>query len=36
MSWVCEVCGYVHEENDPPEVCPVCGAPTDKFSKADK
>ncbi len=33
MSWVCEVCGYVHDDDEPPEVCPVCGAPKEKFTK---
>ena len=23
-KWVCPVCGYVHEGDTPPEVCPVC------------
>ena len=31
MEWVCEICGYVHDEEDPPESCPVCGAPASKF-----
>ncbi len=25
-KWKCTVCGYLHEEEFPPEVCPVCGA----------
>jgi rubrerythrin len=25
-QWKCSVCGYIHEGNFPPEVCPVCGA----------
>ena len=24
MKYVCEVCGYVHEGDEPPEVCPKC------------
>ncbi len=27
----CTVCGYVHEGNDAPELCPKCGATKDKF-----
>ena len=27
----CSVCGYVHEGDSAPEVCPVCGAPAEKF-----
>lgn len=29
--WRCTVCGYIHEGNSPPETCPVCGAPKEKF-----
>jgi len=31
---VCSECGYLHE-NEPPDTCPVCGAPKDKFSKVE-
>ena len=34
-KWVCNVCGYVHEGDAAPEVCPICKAPADKFSKQD-
>jgi len=30
-KFVCTVCGYIHEGDNPPEKCPVCGAPADKF-----
>ena len=30
-KFVCTVCGYVHEGVEPPEKCPVCGAPKEKF-----
>ncbi len=33
MSYVCSVCGYVHEGDEPPEACPVCKAPKEKFKK---
>ncbi len=33
MKWVCQVCGYVHEGDQPPEFCPVCKAPASKFQK---
>ncbi len=33
-KWVCGVCGYVHEGNNPPEKCPQCGASKEKFSEA--
>lgn len=35
-KWVCQICGYVHEGDTPPEACPVCKAPADKFSKKDE
>ena len=30
-KFVCTVCGYVHEGETAPEVCPVCGVGADKF-----
>ncbi|MDH3999313.1 MAG: pyridine nucleotide-disulfide oxidoreductase, partial [Desulfuromonadales bacterium] len=30
-SWLCTVCGYVHEGGEAPECCPVCGATRDLF-----
>ena len=30
-KWVCEVCGYVHTGETPPEKCPLCGVPKDRF-----
>ena len=35
-KWVCSVCGYVHEGDAAPEVCPVCKAPASKFTKQDE
>ena len=32
-KWVCPVCGYVHEGDNPPEFCPVCKVPGSKFKK---
>ena len=32
-KFVCTVCGYVHEGDTPPEFCPVCKAPADKFNE---
>ncbi len=32
MKFVCNVCGYVHEGDAAPELCPVCKAPASKFS----
>ena len=34
-KWRCTVCGYVHIGDEPPEVCPICNAPKDKFEKID-
>lgn len=30
-KWVCSVCGYVHEGDVPPEQCPVCKVPQNRF-----
>ena len=30
-KWKCSVCGYVHVGEEPPENCPVCGAPKSAF-----
>jgi len=30
-KWKCTVCGYIHEGDEPPEKCPVCGADRSKF-----
>ena len=32
-KWVCPVCGYVHEGDEPPEACPLCKVPGSKFIK---
>lgn len=29
--WKCSVCGYVHEGEEAPDICPKCGAPKVKF-----
>ena len=34
--WRCEVCGYLHEGEEPPDVCPKCGFPKDKFELLDE
>lgn len=31
MLWRCTVCGMLHEGDAPPEKCPKCGAPKEKF-----
>ena len=35
-KYVCNVCGYVHEGDNPPDECPVCKAPAEKFNKAEE
>jgi RNA polymerase subunit RPABC4/transcription elongation factor Spt4 len=30
-KWRCTVCNYIHEGDQPPETCPVCGADKSKF-----
>lgn len=32
-KFVCTICGYVHEGDNPPEKCPQCGAPAAKFEE---
>lgn len=32
-KYVCSICGYVHEGDEPPEQCPICKAPASKFEK---
>ena len=32
-KWVCSVCGYVYEGENPPEKCPQCGVPGAKFTE---
>ncbi|MBW2278755.1 MAG: alpha-hydroxy-acid oxidizing protein [Deltaproteobacteria bacterium] len=34
--WVCVICNYVHEGDEPPDRCPVCNAPRDKFRLIDE
>lgn len=31
QKWKCTVCGYIHSGDEPPDVCPVCGADRSKF-----
>jgi thiamine pyrophosphate-dependent acetolactate synthase large subunit-like protein len=31
--WKCTVCGYVHEGDEPPEICPVCGVGAEMFER---
>lgn len=30
-TWRCTVCGYLHQGDLPPEACPLCHAPAEKF-----
>ena len=30
-SWLCVVCGYVHEGDSPAETCPICAATSEHF-----
>jgi rubrerythrin len=31
VAWVCRKCGYVHEGEEAPEICPSCDHPKDYF-----
>ena len=35
-KWKCTVCGYIYEGDNPPEVCPLCKQPADKFEKIEE
>ena len=32
-KWRCKICGYIHEGDTPPEKCPQCKQPADKFEQ---
>lgn len=32
-KWKCGACGYIYDGTEPPEKCPNCGAPKEKFEK---
>ena len=32
-KWVCKICGYVHEGDEPPAICPLCKHPSTDFEK---
>ena len=32
-KWVCTICGYVYEGENPPSECPVCKAGAEKFAE---
>ncbi len=35
MKYVCPVCGYIHEGDNPPAECPVCHVSGEKFKKVE-
>ena len=35
-KWRCEICGYLHDGDEPPDNCPKCGVPKDNFSLLDE
>ena len=32
-KFICTVCGYIHEGDEAPEKCPMCGVPASKFKE---
>ncbi len=34
-KFVCIICGYVHNGEEPPKKCVTCGAPSSKFKEKD-
>lgn len=35
-KWVCKVCGYVYEGDNPPAKCPQCGVSSENFVKVEE
>ena len=35
-KWQCSICGYIHEGDNPPDICPQCGAPKEEFVLLDE
>ena len=35
-KFICTVCGYVYEGDEPPAKCPQCGVPASKFKEVDE
>lgn len=35
-TWVCSICGYQHEGDTPPEACPICNMPAEKFAEKEE
>jgi predicted nucleic acid-binding Zn-ribbon protein len=33
QKWRCAVCGFIYDGDVPPEKCPNCGAPKEKFKR---
>ena len=33
MQWVCSVCGYIHDDDEPPDYCYDCGTPGSNFTE---
>lgn len=34
-KWKCKVCGYIHEGEEAPEECPVCGVTAEEFEEVE-
>ena len=34
-KFVCSVCGYIHEGDEAPEVCPLCGVGAEMFEESE-
>ncbi len=33
IKWECDICDYIHEGENPPEICPTCGYSKEHFHK---
>lgn len=36
MKFRCKICGYIHEGDEPPAVCPACKAPASYFEPVEE
>jgi rubrerythrin len=34
-KWICTICGYIHEDDHPPDECPNCGTRSLDFVELD-
>jgi rubrerythrin len=35
-KFICNICGYIHEGDEAPEICPLCGADKSEFTEIEE